>query len=492
MTQAIQKVCRVCGIDVANQKRTKDTLGNYYCHPCYSKSRTPEPKADDLFTCPSCNGSFDRAGMDESGICHNCNAVKPTTSATCGSCGASIGNQAVFCSRCGAQRDGRLSTDDEIEVTSIIANLRRYAELNAALIQAADSERQYHGVRPQMIAAGAVRELAELDQSFSKAQAVKKTYIAECEDLKKRLHRFDQNRVAKVRGLILDNASVDEAIKAGVRLDLFGVFGPPSTPYNLPPQVSKPSEAHRPLPKKKPEFMNGIWSGPSKRATKKTISSKPLIVGFLCLIAAATLGLSASNDSPLFPISVLLSLGGVATMLAWGVIAIVRKLSGRGNESSTAVVEPISTTPEVEMGRPFPVGLCIAVGTALIGVILLILAVTRFFTATSPSPDDIDFVVVSFLVGVVLMVIGFATWSKACPKCLLLYTSEILGSEQLGTHIETRKESRVARHYDAKGGPAQSETHYEVAIPISVTTSRHTKHCKACGHIWQTTSRTES
>src|SRR5581483_5111477 len=30
------KRCSVCGTDVSQQKRTKDTNGRYYCQPCYS------------------------------------------------------------------------------------------------------------------------------------------------------------------------------------------------------------------------------------------------------------------------------------------------------------------------------------------------------------------------------------------------------------------------------------------------------------------------
>ncbi len=38
MSQVISKVCRLCGKDVARLPRTKDTLGNYYCQPCYSQA----------------------------------------------------------------------------------------------------------------------------------------------------------------------------------------------------------------------------------------------------------------------------------------------------------------------------------------------------------------------------------------------------------------------------------------------------------------------
>jgi hypothetical protein len=34
-TRAPAKLCTACGIDVAGQKRTKDTAGRYYCQPCW-------------------------------------------------------------------------------------------------------------------------------------------------------------------------------------------------------------------------------------------------------------------------------------------------------------------------------------------------------------------------------------------------------------------------------------------------------------------------
>lgn len=41
MSQVISKVCCVCGQDVAQQKRTKDAGGNYYCQPCWSRRLQP-------------------------------------------------------------------------------------------------------------------------------------------------------------------------------------------------------------------------------------------------------------------------------------------------------------------------------------------------------------------------------------------------------------------------------------------------------------------
>lgn len=139
--------------------------------------------------------------------------------------------------------------------------------------------------------------------------------------------------------------------------------------------------------------------------------------------------------------------------------------------------------------RQTPVGIFIFIGMVLIGGVLLFLAGKRVFTASPPTDADIHFVVVSAIVGIVLLIIGFIGWSSACPNCYLIGTSEILSSQNLGSHIETRRESRVARHYDARGGPAQSETRYDVDIPVTVTTHQHIKHCKKCGHIWSTTSQ---
>jgi hypothetical protein len=41
---AASKICRSCGIDVANQPRTKDGTGNYFCQPCWN-SRIAEAKS---------------------------------------------------------------------------------------------------------------------------------------------------------------------------------------------------------------------------------------------------------------------------------------------------------------------------------------------------------------------------------------------------------------------------------------------------------------
>src|SRR4051812_30432857 len=43
---AVQKLCVVCGQDVAGRPRTKDQAGNYYCRACYDeKARSREQLA---------------------------------------------------------------------------------------------------------------------------------------------------------------------------------------------------------------------------------------------------------------------------------------------------------------------------------------------------------------------------------------------------------------------------------------------------------------
>jgi hypothetical protein len=37
------KLCASCGADVSHQKRVKDDLGNYYCHPCWAANMQPPP-----------------------------------------------------------------------------------------------------------------------------------------------------------------------------------------------------------------------------------------------------------------------------------------------------------------------------------------------------------------------------------------------------------------------------------------------------------------
>jgi hypothetical protein len=46
MAQVLQKVCCICGKDVAQQKRTKDSEGNYYCGDCYSAEHQGIAKAN--------------------------------------------------------------------------------------------------------------------------------------------------------------------------------------------------------------------------------------------------------------------------------------------------------------------------------------------------------------------------------------------------------------------------------------------------------------
>ncbi len=104
MAQAIEKICRVCGKDVANSKRTKDKAGNYYCQPCYENAQqrhsppakplpvnaeAPTPvvsaivqASPDLFACPSCGGMFAETQMDPSGVCIECVSRSPTSALT--------------------------------------------------------------------------------------------------------------------------------------------------------------------------------------------------------------------------------------------------------------------------------------------------------------------------------------------------------------------------------------------------------------------------
>jgi hypothetical protein len=41
---SVQKLCSVCGEDVAARKRVKDQKGQYYCEPCFAQRRAAQPK----------------------------------------------------------------------------------------------------------------------------------------------------------------------------------------------------------------------------------------------------------------------------------------------------------------------------------------------------------------------------------------------------------------------------------------------------------------
>jgi len=54
-TATREKRCKVCGTDVANAKRTKDTAGNYYCEGCVQSARSGAAAR----TCANCGAAAD-------------------------------------------------------------------------------------------------------------------------------------------------------------------------------------------------------------------------------------------------------------------------------------------------------------------------------------------------------------------------------------------------------------------------------------------------
>ncbi len=45
-TQAVQKLCSVCGVDVTHSHRTKDGQGHYFCDACWAARNSPKQEAD--------------------------------------------------------------------------------------------------------------------------------------------------------------------------------------------------------------------------------------------------------------------------------------------------------------------------------------------------------------------------------------------------------------------------------------------------------------
>lgn len=454
MSQVVQKMCRVCGTDVANQKRTKDAAGNYYCQPCYEQAANPKANA--------------------------------ATSRRC-SCGAALDEDAAFCSRCGTKQEGNLSPNDEIDTTTIVVYIRRYGELEHALAMAVEADRQYREVRPQMVAAGAAAgaaaELAEIEELYAKGRATKAEYISECNDIKRRLEGFDHARVKYIRDLFLENKNVDASLKDGLRRDSFGIFDPVQ---DAKPRATQCAGAATANERPRTDDRSVILKGSAQTDGPRRVSFMPLVIGLGCLLLAAGFVVFAGSLAILFV--PFLILGGCATILSWAIISVSRVLP---RKRRVKPVKEADAKTAANPAKPFPVGLCVCIGMCAVGVVLLFLAGKRVYDASPPSDGDIHFVAITALTGIALLIVGFIGWSSACPHCHILFTAVVLDSATLGSHTETRRESRVARHYDARGGPAVAETRYDVDLPVQVTTLLNLKRCKSCGHEWLATERRE-
>jgi hypothetical protein len=432
MPDVLKKACHACGADVSNLKRVKDATGKYYCHPCYEsiarRQNAGHPSAQ--FVSPA----EDRSDLPL--IAH------------CASCGSQVLPDAAFCSRCGAKQNGNLSVDEEIDVTAIIGYLQKYAQTSLAMADNPDVKQ-------------------------------------ECAAIKRRLEGFDRKRLMMVRELFLKNGKVDETIKLGLRQDPLGLFETGSAHVSDISSTEYPAEINDESHPKDGDAKSIDRSTAAKSRTKP-LSFRLLFAGLGCLALSACLGLFFDNVSYADTISIFLLLGGVTTVLSWIVIFLSRRFSRtsghRRNSKRRHKANNYSS-------RHFPVGFCICIAMILAGLVALALAGKRFINASPPTSDDIHFVNICVVVGIGLLVVGGFGLSCRCPNCHLLFTSELLGSENLGSHMEMRQETRVARHYDARGGPPLSETHYKVDLPVEITTFRHVRICKACGHVWQTTSK---
>jgi hypothetical protein len=122
----ILKFCAVCGIDCADKPRTKDTLGNYFCKPCFdellvrkqrgerivlrrgalsghSAARVDDPLADLAIRDDSPLAALDlgtAASASFPGI------APPPPEAGCPQCGAALRAGARLCVSCGRRVDG--------------------------------------------------------------------------------------------------------------------------------------------------------------------------------------------------------------------------------------------------------------------------------------------------------------------------------------------------------------------------------------------------
>jgi hypothetical protein len=446
-----------------------------------------QPSEQELFTCPICNESFNRDGMDESGVCKRCHASKidaSTLQATkCCSCGAAIDEDAAFCARCGAKQDDRMSVQDEMDVSFIVAHVRRYAELCRDIARGEDAQKQFSDVGPRIASSGDNKEFADFLMAEEELNEHMAVWLAECKEVAAKLAPCDQTRVSSIVKLFFENDKVDEPLRNGLRRDVLGLFTA-TTPVPIPvrtatsaprPSVTSPSQSKGRA--KSGEFMNGISS-----SKKKGWTDNPRVVlamGIVGTFVAVGLGLYASNGGGSSAGSAALVIGCFAVL---GTASAIAEMRGK----------PWATQAEASTpSRRIAIGFCICITLSLVGCLLLLLAVSLVVTGGPPSADGLRSVLMIAAGGIVLLIVGGIGWSSACPKCHLIGTAEILSSENVGSHMETRKESRTARHF-GRDGIEQSSTTYEADVPVQVTVHQHIKQCKKCGHIWSTTSRTES
>src|SRR4051812_19656274 len=78
-TMGPQKICAVCGENVAGKPRTKDNAGNYYCRPCFEeKARQREQLAASRVGAPVPAGVGTGDGGGDNGDVLDLAALEPT------------------------------------------------------------------------------------------------------------------------------------------------------------------------------------------------------------------------------------------------------------------------------------------------------------------------------------------------------------------------------------------------------------------------------
>jgi hypothetical protein len=434
MGQVVQKICSVCGEDVANQKRTKDSAGNYYCQPCYddARARQNQPHA---------------SGESESSV-------------RCASCGTRIEEDAAFCARCGAKQDGNLSTDEEIDVTTVVAYLRRYGELVHALERAADADRAYEEARPQMRAAGANAEVARLEAMYAQGVATKNANITECNELKAKLLAFDAERVGYIRDLFLQNEKVESSLKDGLRRDSFGIFKPTTIPSMTPENHSLQSS---PIAK---------VSRPTKMAVGSRLSQQ----------AATRWGWAAGCT--IF-VSICILLGASGLLMKYEIVFCF----GIGFALVSAIITGLSVSNWLSGDSSGGDGRSlapVALGLAAFAVFAAIIGSWWWFLTADPNRSGLTPLVSCVAItvgGIFAFAMLGAEAKRLCPRCGRLRAALIVTADMLDRHLETNDVLRTDHHYDIWGKPI-AKTHRTEQVVTQVSSYAVSRRCKFCHHTW--------